>query len=694
MNPNSLLRGTSVIAGIVLILAAANASAQYEFVGQFGGPGSTPGSFNDPRGVVVRSTGQIVVSESGNDRIQVCSDTGSCTAFGTFGVETGQFDRPRGVAVNAADQIVVADRGNDRIQICTATGSCDDFGGSGVSVGQFESPRDVAVNNQGQIVVADTENNRIQICSEQGSCSAFGIFGSALGRFNSPAGVSVNPAGNIVVSDRLNNRIQTCTSQGICSAFGSTGTGTGQFNEPTGIAVDSQGRIIVVDRFNHRVQVCTDQGACSAFGGFGSGPGQFNAPWGVAVDSQDRIIVSDLGNNRIQIFAEVAAVSVDSFTASAANVQAGQAVTFSWSVSNAQSCTPTGGSDGWAQIFIDPDGGNVQLTLNTVGTHTFTLTCSGGGQMDSRSVVVTVTGVENDFLINAGLNDAWFDPQTPGQGFFITVFPDIQMMFVAWFTYDTVRPAAGAQAQLGEPGHRWLTAFGPYNGNAAALDIELTSGGVFDSAAPAPTQDLDGTLILEFTDCNSALVSYDIPSINRQGEIAIQRIALDNVPLCEQLEVNQDSATAGVNGVLGGIPVNAGLNDAWFNPQTPGQGFFITAFPDIQMMFLAWFTFDTVRPGAGVQAELGEPGHRWLTAFGPYNDNAAALDIEVTSGGIFDSAAPAPTQEPDGSIVLEFSSCNEALVSYDIASLGRQGEIPIERITLDNVSLCEGLLTQ
>jgi hypothetical protein len=68
------------------------------------------------------------------------------------------------------------------------------------------------------------------------------------------------------------------------------------------------------------------------------------------------------------------------------------------------------------------------------------------------------------------------------------------------------------------------------------LDIEVTKGGVFDASDPAPSQDLDGTIILEFSNCNAATVSYDIPSVDRQGVIPIERIALDNMPLCESLQ--------------------------------------------------------------------------------------------------------------------------------------------------------------
>jgi hypothetical protein len=148
--------------------------------------------------------------------------------------------------------------------------------------------------------------------------------------------------------------------------------------------------------------------------------------------------------------------------------------------------------------------------------------------------VIPLPNIEPEFSINSGLNDAWFNPATSGQGFFITVFENIGMMFVAWFTYDTTRPDAGVTANLGEPGHRWLTAFGPYEGDTASLDIEVTSGGVFDAAQPMPGQQTDGTLEIVFADCENGLLNYEIDSLSLQGSIPLSRIALDNVPACER----------------------------------------------------------------------------------------------------------------------------------------------------------------
>jgi len=142
------------------------------------------------------------------------------------------------------------------------------------------------------------------------------------------------------------------------------------------------------------------------------------------------------------------------------------------------------------------------------------------------------------FQINAGLSDAWYSPATAGQGFLITVWPVIEQMFVAWFTFDTERPAGDAEAVLGEPGHRWLTAQGPYNGDTANLTLYLTEGGEFDAISPPAVTDPDGygTLTIEFADCNTALASYDITSLGVSGSIPLERIVLDNVPSCESLQ--------------------------------------------------------------------------------------------------------------------------------------------------------------
>jgi len=152
---------------------------------------------------------------------------------------------------------------------------------------------------------------------------------------------------------------------------------------------------------------------------------------------------------------------------------------------------------------------------------------------------VAATGLEQLlFNINPGVSDAWFSDLTAGQGFLIVVFPEQGIIFLAWFTYDTERPPEDVLALLGEAGHRWLTAQGPYAGDTAELTVYLTEGGVFDSAEPPAVTDVDhplGTITIVWHDCEHATLTYDIDPPGVSGEIELRRIVPDNVALCEAL---------------------------------------------------------------------------------------------------------------------------------------------------------------
>ena len=200
----------------------------------------------------------------------------------------------------------------------------------------------------------------------------------------------------------------------------------------------------------------------------------------------------------------------------------------------------------WVQLGADIDGEAANdysglVSLSSDGNR-LAIGASGNDGNGDHSGQVRVFDISmfNGFKINPGLNDAWFNRATPGQGFLLTVFPDRKEMFLAWFTFDTQRPPEDAVALLGEPGHRWLTAQGPYDGDTAELTIFVTEGGEFDAIEPKATTDLegDGTLTIQFADCNAGLVSYEITSLGISGEIPIERIVLDNVPLCESLIAN------------------------------------------------------------------------------------------------------------------------------------------------------------
>ena len=419
------------------------------------------------------------------------------------------FTSPTGVTFLDHHRIVIADRGNSKLQSCDLEGNCAWIGGDGLyisggtrhQVGTFTRPSGVEMNGQGEMAIADEGNHWLQLCDETTDCSYAGKKhglrvgpASGLGQLSSPSDTAVDESDLMYVTDTGNNRIQVFnTDMAFRDVFGTSGKAPGQFNGPRGISIDPSGRIVISDAGNHRIQICDVDGNCEAFGGMGTSPGQFNPSTGVDVDGLGRIWVADTGNHRIQVCDDNGA------------------------------CVAFGGFGIGAGQFDSPS----DLEVHSSGLVAVADTNNNRIQFFSTE----------PFKMNAGLNDAWYDPETDGQGFFITVFPDLGTVLLAWFTYDTELPDLNAKAILGDAGHRWLTALGPIDGNKSVMDIDIASGGLFDS--PDPIEHMPGgTITLTFKDCNTGIVEYNILSIDRQGTVPIQRVANDNIGLCEALSAD------------------------------------------------------------------------------------------------------------------------------------------------------------
>ena len=154
------------------------------------------------------------------------------------------------------------------------------------------------------------------------------------------------------------------------------------------------------------------------------------------------------------------------------------------------------------------------------------------------ALTAAVSLVYENFEINSSLNDMWYEAASDGQGFSISVFEDKGTVFLTWYTYDTEQPGTGATANLGDPGQRWLTAQGAYEGTQAEMVVYSSSGGLFDTPLPVPETNPVGSLFLQFTDCYTGMITYELPAIGKSGSIPIERVASDNVALCETVRAS------------------------------------------------------------------------------------------------------------------------------------------------------------
>jgi hypothetical protein len=140
------------------------------------------------------------------------------------------------------------------------------------------------------------------------------------------------------------------------------------------------------------------------------------------------------------------------------------------------------------------------------------------------------------FVINAGVNDAWFNPATNGQGFYVAVYPDLEFATLAWFTYEAFVPEEGTPSVVGYPDQRWLLASGPFSGDTATMSIYRFTGGLFDQTDPLPGEgEPIGTGTMEWCDCGKGTFTYSMPKFGLSGSVPVVRIANDNQMLCEAL---------------------------------------------------------------------------------------------------------------------------------------------------------------
>ncbi|KXJ27810.1 E3 ubiquitin-protein ligase TRIM71 [Exaiptasia diaphana] len=87
-----------------------------KYLYKIGNKGHGEGRFKDPRGVAVDAYERLFVCDTGNHRVQVFSEDGRVSLFGSYGAQLGQFDRPQDIALASDGSAFVTDYNNARIQ--------------------------------------------------------------------------------------------------------------------------------------------------------------------------------------------------------------------------------------------------------------------------------------------------------------------------------------------------------------------------------------------------------------------------------------------------------------------------------------------------------------------------------------------------------------------------------------------------
>ncbi|MGE5302431.1 MAG: NHL repeat-containing protein [Alphaproteobacteria bacterium] len=180
---------------------------------------------------------------------------------GGRGSNRGQFDSPKGIAVDPSGNFLVADTDNGRIEKFSPAGTfLAAIGIKGTGYGQLGEPNGIAIDRTGNIYVADASKHVVEKLEPDGTV-VDEWKGPGPG-FYGPRRIAIGPDDSIYVVDQGRTRIAKLGLDGrMLAVWGSKGTGDGQFDDPTSVAVDwKTNRIYVADPRNRRIQVFDSNG--------------------------------------------------------------------------------------------------------------------------------------------------------------------------------------------------------------------------------------------------------------------------------------------------------------------------------------------------------------------------------------------------------------------------------------------------
>jgi len=126
---------------------------------------TTPGDFGAPQGVAVDSEGNVYVTDTLNNRVEIFDGDGNFVSlFGKHGDGPGTFARPKGIAVDADGHIWVADEMQDRLQVFDREGQLLTWIGTGHGnlPGQFKAILGVAIDKQNRVFTTEEYPGRVQ----------------------------------------------------------------------------------------------------------------------------------------------------------------------------------------------------------------------------------------------------------------------------------------------------------------------------------------------------------------------------------------------------------------------------------------------------------------------------------------------------------------------------------------------------
>jgi uncharacterized protein (TIGR03437 family) len=288
---NNEVRKVNAATGIISAFAGST-------TGGFAGDGAaaTSAQLHSPSAVTLDSAGNVYIADTANNRIRKVNTSGIITTVaGSSAVSTGLIgdgglatsailNSPRGVMVDSSGNLYIADSGNNRVRKVGTNGIINTIAGNGTTgtvgmVGDggpainasLSVPVGMALDSSGNLYIADSGDNLIRKVTTNGNISSIAGNGESgyspgdenlaiYAELNEPEGLAVDGSGNVYFSDTGNEVIREVTAAGVISTIagnqgiGNAGdggpAGAASLDTPIAIALTSTGLIYIANSSN------------------------------------------------------------------------------------------------------------------------------------------------------------------------------------------------------------------------------------------------------------------------------------------------------------------------------------------------------------------------------------------------------------------------------------------------------------
>src|SRR5882724_5693096 len=276
------LNGTNLPSNIITTVAGGS-------IGDGGAATNAIFAIIAPRSAKVDAAGNLFITDVANNRVRkvdtngvisTVAGTGIAGFSGDGGAATNAMLRsPNGALPDASGNLFISDSGNNCIRKVSPTGVITTIAGNGYLPADYHgnggpaiyaglnNPAGMALDTNGNLFVADAYNNRVRKVATNGVITT--VAGNGAGTFSgdggaatnaslaSPFGVVFDVSGNLYIADASNYRIRKVATNGVISTFAGNGAfgfsgdrhaaTQAELAFPDDVALDAQGLLYIAD---------------------------------------------------------------------------------------------------------------------------------------------------------------------------------------------------------------------------------------------------------------------------------------------------------------------------------------------------------------------------------------------------------------------------------------------------------------